>query len=103
MKKLSTMETCFYGMKEFFDNNPTENFFHKDVLKDVESKNFKMEGITLVKVVNSHTCDVIAKDSKGHRSYRVGLEKNPNFRHYYKIFDVKGQQIVSTYQWRENL
>jgi len=90
-------------MKSFFDNDPSEDFFHKDVLKDVQSTKFEMEGISLIKVVDNYTCDVVAKDTKGHRSYRVGLEKNPKFPHLYKIFDVKGQQIVSPYQWRENL
>ena len=88
-------------MKSIFDNNPTDDLIDKSIIKDVKEMNFQMEDITLVKVIDHYSCDVVAKDSKGHRSYRVSLERNTGFRHLFKIKNVKGQKIVSKYQWRE--
>lgn len=87
-------------MKSIFENNSNEELVGKKVLKDLKNKKFEIEGISLVKVKDGHHCDVVAKDSKGHRSYLVTLEKNSKFPHYYRIFDVRGQKIVSKYQWR---
>lgn len=101
--KYNTIEACYKGMKSLFDNNPNKGLFHKNVLNDSKDLSFEIEAITLIKMVDGHNCDVIAKDAKGFRSYRVSLEKNANFPHYYRIDDVKGQKIVSDYQWRTNL
>ncbi len=99
----STFETCLYGMDKLFKNAQDETLFHKNVLKDTKEHQFKIDEINLVKVIDGHHCDVIAKDAKGFRSYRVTLEKNSKFPHLYRIFDVQGQKLVSNYQWRANL
>ncbi len=88
-------------MKAIFEHNPTLELHHKKVIKDLKGKNFQVDEISLIKVKDSHHCDVVAKDAKGYRSYAVTLEKNAKFPHLYKIFDVQGQKIVSKYQWRE--
>jgi hypothetical protein len=88
-------------MKQLFENAPSENLFHKSVLKGVNQRTFDIESIELVKTLSGSRCDVVAKDSKGHRSFRVMLEKNANYPHYYKIFNIKEQRLVSNYQWKE--
>ena len=102
-QEFTSLEACFYGMITLFFNDPSEKLFHPSVIKDVESQNFKIEKITLVKLIDSYTCDVIARDTKGHRSYRVKLEKNSKFPHLYRIADIRGQKIISNYQWRSRL
>ena len=102
-REFTSFEACFYGMKGLFLNNPSEELFHASVIKGVQGKNFKIEKITLVKLIDGYTCDVIVRDAKGHRSYRVKLEKNSKFPHLYRIADVRGQKIVSVYQWRSRL
>ncbi|PIP92548.1 MAG: hypothetical protein COW00_00105 [Bdellovibrio sp. CG12_big_fil_rev_8_21_14_0_65_39_13] len=87
-------------MKSIFENNSTKKLVHQKVLDDLKATHFEVEDITLVKMVNGLHCDVIAKDSKGYRSYAVTLEKNSKFDHLHRIFDVRGQKIVSPYQWR---
>ena len=82
------------------NNSPSADLINESVLKDLSETSFKAEGITLVKLINNFECDVIVRDSKGHRSYLVNLEKNSKFKHLYKILNVKGQKIVSRYQWR---
>lgn len=99
----STVETCFYGLKSLFENNPNIDLFNEGVLKDSKDKVFEIVSLTLVKQVDEFSCDVIAKDSKGFRSYRVLLEKSSKFQHFYRIVDVKGQEIVTTYQWKGNI
>ena len=47
--------------------------------------------MTLVKMINHYTCDVVIKDLKGFRSYRVSLERNSRFENFYRITDVKGK------------
>ena len=73
---------------------------HKQVISDAKEHNFKIESITLVKMLDSYNCDVVAKDSKGHRSYRVKLDQSSHYPHSYKIREIKGQRLVSNYQWR---
>ena len=90
-------------MQALFNNDATEEHFNKDVLKEVADKKFEIESITLVKVIDSLNCDVVAKDNKGFRSYRVGLEKSKKFAHFHRIVDVKGQKIESSYQVGANL
>jgi len=97
------METCYMGMRELFDNHPTEKLFNKSVLKDVKEHIFEIEEIGLIKELSGFRCDVVAKDSKGHRSFRVALEKNASFPHFYKIADVKEQRLVTPYQWEDSL
>jgi len=97
------LEACQVGMTSLFDNNPMEELFHKTVLKDTKDHNFKIDEITLIKVIDNYNCDVVVKDPKGHRSYRIALEKNSRFPHFYRIFDVRGQKLVSSYQWKANL
>ena len=82
------------------NNNPNLDLINESVVKDLTKVNFKAEGITLVKLINNFECDVIVKDSKGHRSYLVNLEKNSKFKHLYRILNVKGQKIISRYQWK---
>lgn len=100
---MSAFEVCHQGMKGLFSNLPSDNLFNKVVLKDVEGKTFEVENLSLVKMLGDYHCDVVAKDHKGHRSYRVRLEKNPKFTHLYRIIDVKGQRLTSPYQWKEKL
>lgn len=88
-------------MKELFENAPSEKLFNKSVLKEVKEKVFNIESIELVKALIGSRCDVVAKDSKGHRSFRVTLEKNANFPYFFKILDIKEQRLVSSYQWKE--
>lgn len=102
-RKYSTFEACHYGMKSLFENNPSEDLFQKKVIEDTKDHKFEIDGISLIKVIDNYTCDVVAKDANGFRSYRVGLEKNSRFIHFYRIHDVKGQKLVSTYQWRASL
>lgn len=103
VKHMSVMEVCHYGMKSLFENNPKEALFNRSVLNDVKDHTFKVEDIGLIKVLGGHRCDVIAKDAQGHRSFRVTLEKNSSFPHFYRIADVKEQKLVSKYQWRASL
>ena len=99
-KKYSTMEVCLYGMESIFSNNANEDLLNESVLKDTEKIRFEIEEITLIKVINDYLCDVVVKDPKGYRSYIVRLEKSSKNPYFYKIFNVKGQKFVSTYQWR---
>jgi len=87
-------------MERIFEHNASEEIVHEKVLKDLKDHHFEIEEITLVKVRGSLHCDVVAKDSKGYRSYAVTLEKNSKFDHLYRIFDVRGQKITSSYQWK---
>ncbi|PIP93485.1 MAG: hypothetical protein COW00_14635 [Bdellovibrio sp. CG12_big_fil_rev_8_21_14_0_65_39_13] len=87
-------------MKSVFENNSTKKLVHQKVLDDLKTTHFEVEEITLLKMVNGLHCDVIAKDSEGYRSYAVTLEKNSKFDHLYRIFDVRGQKMVSAYQWK---
>ena len=100
---MSAFEVCHKGMTELFNNSPSKRLFNKVVLKDVENEVFEVEQLSLIKMLGDYDCDVIAKDHKGHRSYRVKLEKNPKFAHLYRIIDVKGQRLTSSYQWEEKL
>lgn len=102
-KAYSTFEACHYGMQELFNNNPTEKLFHKDVMVAVKDHKFGVEAITLVKVIDSLSCDVVAKDNKGFVSYRVALDKSTKFPHFHRILDIKGQKLESPYQWRAGL
>ncbi len=102
-KPMESFEVCHHGMKSLFDNYPKKDFFNKSVLNDVKEVKFEVEKIGLIKMIGEYDCDVVVKDHKGHRSYRVKLEKNSSFPLHYKIVDVKGQKIVSSYQWRDEL
>ena len=99
-KKYSSFEACLYGMERIFEHNATEELVHKKVINDLKDHHFDIEEITLVKMRSGLHCDVVAKDLKGYRSYAVTLEKNSKFDHLYRIFDVRGQKITSTYQWK---
>lgn len=93
------MEACFYGMDAIFNHNTSSSLHHKQVIKDLKGHQFYVDKITLIKLKDSNHCDVIAKDDKGFRSYKVTLEKNAKYDHLYKIFDVKGQKLTSSYQY----
>ena len=97
------METCYVGMKELFENKPTEALFNKSVLNDVKELTFEIEEIGLIKQLSGFRCDVVARDTKGHRSFKVILEKNASFPHFYKIADIKEQRMASPYQWKDSL
>lgn len=86
-------------MDQVFSHNTNENLHHPKVITDLEKHHFNIEKITLVKVINDLSCDVVAKDKKGFRSYRISLEKNSNYPHLYRIYDIKGQKLVNKYQW----
>lgn len=95
------MFICHKGADEFFSNSPSKNFFKKSFFK--EKTDFKIDRIILVKFLNSYSCDLVIKDSKGHRSYLVKLEKNLKYPHHYKISKIIGQKLVSTYQIKGNI
>jgi hypothetical protein len=99
----STIEACYFGMKGVVGNNPDERLIKKEILKDLEGKTFKVQGINLVKKLDSHSCDVVVKDDKGVKSYLVELEKSSRYAHGVKLFNIKGQKVVSKYQWRAML
>lgn len=94
------METCLYGMNSLFNNGPSLDLVEKEVIRDTKDLSFSIDKITLVKILDNYTCDVITKDSNGFRSYRVTLKRNSKFKHLYKIGNVTGQKIISKYQWR---
>lgn len=100
-RPFSTFETCHYGMKAIFEHNTNLDLHHKKVIADLKDHRFEIEKITLVKVKDDFHCDVVAKDKKGFRSYAVVLEKNAKFQHLYRIFDVRGVKLVSSYQWKD--
>lgn len=102
-KSYSTFEICLYGMKGLFENNPEAALFNEKIFEDVGDTKFKIDDITLVKMIDNYNCDVIGKDPKGLRSYRVSLEKNSKFPYLYRILDIKGQKLISEYQWRNTL
>src|SRR3989339_648743 len=89
-KNYSTLETCLYGMESIFNNNADEVLVDRSVSEDVTKKQvvFDIERLHLVKYLDSSHCDVVAKDNLGYRNYRVTLEHNSSFEHYYKILDV---------------
>ena len=99
-KTYTPLQTCYYGMRSMFHNNPNSNLLHGSIVDAVKEKSFNINKITLIKVVNDFSCDVIARDNKGFRSYRVMLEKNSKFAHFYRIHDIKEQNLKSPYQWR---
>lgn len=94
----TSLETCYHGMKSIMGNAPNPDLVSSQVTNDLINKNFKIEELTLVKVIDPYLCDVVVRDTKGFRSYAVTLEKNLNFPHLYRILDVKGQKITSEYQ-----
>ena len=99
----TSLEACHFGMKSIMGNAPDQSLVTSQVISDLTSQNFKIEEITLVKVIDPYLCDVVVRDTKGFRSYAVTLEKNLNFPHLYRILDVKGQKITSDYQLGNNL
>ena len=101
LRKYSTLETCLYGMESLFNNDADNALLDEKVIADVKQVNFQMDKITLVKAIDNYHCDVVVKDSKGFRSYKVKLEKSGRFTHGYRIFDIKGQRLVSKYQYKE--
>lgn len=99
----TTLEACNFGMRSIFNNSPNEDVVSSQVINELKSTNFKVEDITLIKMIDPYLCDVVIKDVKGFRSYAVTLEKNLDFPHLYRISDVKGQKLVSAYQWEKSL
>ena len=99
-QSFSSMEACYYGMDAVFNNSPNEEIVSKKVIDDLLKNKitFDVERIHLIKFIDGFHCDVVTKDPKGHRSFRVALEKNSKFKHLYKILDVKERQIESRYQ-----
>ena len=99
-KSYSNMEACFYGMKSIFNNNPNEEEVNNKVITDLSNSKtvFDVERIHLVKFIDGFHCDVVAKDPKGFRNFRVALEKSSKFKHDFKIVDVAERQIESRYQ-----
>jgi hypothetical protein len=90
-------------MSDLFNHSTNEKLHHKKLISDVEKTVFNIENITLIKVLDSTHCDVVARDHKGHRSYKVTLEKNAKFTYFYRVFDVKGQKLISPYQYERTL
>ncbi|OFZ38158.1 MAG: hypothetical protein A2504_17025 [Bdellovibrionales bacterium RIFOXYD12_FULL_39_22] len=87
-------------MESIFNNNPDETLVERSVSDDIAKKQivFDIERVHLVKYLDNSHCDVVAKDSVGYRNYRVTLEHNSKFKHYYRILDVSETQIESRYQ-----
>jgi hypothetical protein len=88
-------------MSAIFLKKANEDLVNEQVLKVIEGQRFTVEAITLVKMLNSYKCDVVVKDDKGFRGYLVTLERAAKFEHGFRIADVKGQKLVSSYQWEE--
>ncbi len=84
-----------------FNNNPDNELLDNSIIKDMKEHHFKIEQISLVKQLDGFSCDVVAKDSKGFRSYLVELDKSQSFKHLYKVKNIRGQKIKSAYQWRK--
>ena len=101
--KYTTLEACHYGMKSIFENSPDESLLSEKIIKDIKDKNFEVEELSLIKVIDGYNCDVVIRDTKGYRSYLVSLEKNSKFDHFYKVLSIEEQKLVSTYQWRKKL
>ena len=100
----SQLEVCYYGGKTLFlENAPHRELFNKSTLNDVEGKIFKMNDILLVKTIGNNACDLVIEDDRGRRSYRLELEKNSKFEHFYRIANIKGQKLISPYQWEDKL
>ena len=99
----TTVETCYFGMKAIFGNSPDPDLTASQVIDELKGTTFKVEDITLVKMIDPYLCDVVVKDTKGFRGYAVTLEKNVNLPHLYRIVDVKGKKLVAAYQWENNL
>ena len=102
-KQFSTLEACYYGMDSLFKYHPMEGLFHESVTREVKGHKFNIERITMVKVIDSYHCDVVAKGPKEFRSYRIQLERSSRFPHFYRIEDVQGQKLTSSYQWKGEL
>lgn len=88
-------------MNGIFLGEADDDLVNEQVLKDVKGQKFSVENITLVKMINSYKCDVVVRDSKGFRSYLVTLERAAKFEYGFRVADVKGQKLVSNYQWEE--
>ena len=102
-QKYSTLEACLYGIKSIFENTPDKTLLHPSIIKDIGERSFKIDKLKLVKANNPYSCDVVVEDLKGHRSYKLALEKNSKLPHFFRIIDIKEQKIVSPYQWKELL
>lgn len=96
----SNMEACYYGMDAILNNNPNEEVVNSKVIEGLikDKVSFDVERIHLIKFIDGFHCDVVTKDPKGFRNFRVTLEKNSKFKHLYKILDVREKQIESRYQ-----
>lgn len=88
-------------MTSIFNGDASDELVNEKVLADTAGQDFKVEAITLVKLIDSYTCDVVVKDGQGYRSYLVSLEKDHKFDHDYRILDVQGQKLISNYQWEK--
>lgn len=86
-------------MRSLFENNINEELFLDSVISDVKDVKFKYDSITLVKSVGNYQCDVVLNDGIGFRGYRIDLDSSSSYPFKYKIASVKGQRLISKYQW----
>ena len=84
-------------MKSLLEYDPIEGLFHKSVLDEVKGHRFKVDRVSLVKVIDDYRCDIITKGEKRLEGHRINLEKGPRFPLNYRIKDVLGQRISKDY------
>jgi len=88
-------------MRGIFLGSADEELVSKEVMEAAKAMKFQIEDITLVKMIGALNCEVVVKDHKGHRGYHVSLERSSKFEYEYRIADVKGQKLISKYQWSD--
>ena len=99
LKPLTSLDVCHQGMRGIFLGSADEELVSKEVMEAAKAMKFQIEDITLIKMIGALNCDVVVKDHKGHRGYQVSLERSSKFEYEYRIADVKGQKLISKYQW----
>ncbi|MGB0454607.1 MAG: hypothetical protein ACPGJV_12940 [Bacteriovoracaceae bacterium] len=91
------LETCIYGMRGIFENNPDPTLVNDTLIAKLGDRKFEYDKIVLVKLTAPQKCDVLFKVSKGIKSYSVKLAKSNGLS--FKISNVNQQKLVSKYQW----
>lgn len=86
-------------MRGVFLGSADEDLVKQEVIEAAKAMKFQIEGITLIKMIGALNCDVVVKDLKGYRAYQVSLERSSKFEYEFRIADVKGQKLISDYQW----
>ena len=99
LNPVTALDVCQQGMRHILLHQEDEDLVSEEVIKAAKSMQFQIEAITLVKMIGALNCDVVVKDAKGYRGYRVSLGRSSKHKFEYQIIDVKGQKLISDYQW----